>query len=465
MKKSTLTILMLVVLASGSCGDRKKVKTEPGRPDMSALRGKPTDLVICRLDSNNSYALYLPSSYDATHTWPVIIAFDSHGDGRMPVYLLQEQAEKYSYIVIGSNNSKNGLSTEVTSGIYDALLADASWRFSLDKNRIYTMGFSGGARVAAYQALTKPGIKGVIGCSAGFPGISSPPSTVFDFLGIAGNFDFNLLEMRRLMTTLDQSPIPHVLMTFDGIHEWPPKEMIPDIFFWLQLNAMKSRLIPVDTTYVSLVDHDFLHRIDLLKKEKKWTKSLEISKLGENFLSTFPQAKNFQNITAALMSRNEVKQSLKIQEDWLNKEQTLQGDYSKFLTEKNIDWWKKEIIRLNGLVKQKSGTEEANVYKRVLSYLSLVCYMQATGALKAGQMDPFRYFVLLYTLVDPENPEHAYLQAVADIRDKKEKEALSSLKKAVQLGFKEKNRMEKDSNFLEIKNLPEFQQILGTIGK
>ena len=34
------------------------------------------------------------------------LCFDAHGKGLLPVELYKDEAEKYGYIVVGSNNSK-----------------------------------------------------------------------------------------------------------------------------------------------------------------------------------------------------------------------------------------------------------------------------------------------------------------------------------------------------------------------
>ena len=91
--------------------------------------------------------------------WPVIFAFDPGGRGRIPVERYQAAAEKYGYIVAGSNNSRNG-SWAVSMTSAQAMMTDVAQRFSLDPQRIYTAGMSGGSRVALGVALgcrTSPG--------------------------------------------------------------------------------------------------------------------------------------------------------------------------------------------------------------------------------------------------------------------------------------------------------------------
>ena len=52
----------------------------------------------------------------------------------------------YGYVVAGSNNSRNDAYPRSIEAA-DAMMRDASRRFSLDLRRLYVTGFSGGARV------------------------------------------------------------------------------------------------------------------------------------------------------------------------------------------------------------------------------------------------------------------------------------------------------------------------------
>jgi len=71
-------------------------------------RGTPINSVACTDDTTQSYALYLPSNYSPERLWPIVYCFDPGGRGDYPVGLFRAAAEKYGYILVGSNNSQNG---------------------------------------------------------------------------------------------------------------------------------------------------------------------------------------------------------------------------------------------------------------------------------------------------------------------------------------------------------------------
>ena len=159
-------------------------------------RGEIVDKVVCKADSSQTYALFLPSNYTAEKKWPIMYAFDPGARGKIPVALFRGAAQKYGYIVAGSNNSRNG---EPPAEAIKALLVDTGSRFSIDQQRVYTTGFSGGARVACTVAqMLKGSVAGVIACSGGFPpGLNPSKSTPFILFGTAGSDDFNFPEMNN----------------------------------------------------------------------------------------------------------------------------------------------------------------------------------------------------------------------------------------------------------------------------
>src|ERR1044072_7311856 len=74
----------------------------------SIPRGQIVERVEALNDPSQSYALYLPSNYTPNRKWPVLYAVDPGARGRVPVERFKEAAEKYGWIVLGSNNSRNG---------------------------------------------------------------------------------------------------------------------------------------------------------------------------------------------------------------------------------------------------------------------------------------------------------------------------------------------------------------------
>jgi pimeloyl-ACP methyl ester carboxylesterase len=195
--------------------------------------GQIVDPIKCSADQSQTYALYLPSHYSPARQWNLILAFDPRGQGRQGVEHLQAAAEKYGYIVAGSNNSRNG-PPQVSLAAAQAMWTDVGKRFSINPKRIYTAGFSGGARIAMKVAFDSDQIAGVIASSAGFPPGHRRSDLKFVVFGAAGTEDFNYLEMHQFDQELSS---PHRVVIFEGGHQWLPSSLAVQAVEWLELQA------------------------------------------------------------------------------------------------------------------------------------------------------------------------------------------------------------------------------------
>jgi len=246
--------------------------------------GRIIDDVKCNADATQSYALYLPSHYKPDKKWNLVLAFDPRGRGRVPVERYQAAAEKFGYIVAGSNNSRNGLvAPEVEAA--QAMEHDVEARFSIDPKRIYLAGQSGGARLILDLAVTaKDKFAGVIPSSAGFPpemGVELDlPFVVF---GTAGTEDFNYLELTRLERTV---ATPHRVRIFSGEHTWLPSELAVEALEWMEVQAMKSGTRPRDEAMID--------RLFTARKAEAET-ALSVGK-AEAYYATFAVATEFEGL-------------------------------------------------------------------------------------------------------------------------------------------------------------------------
>ena len=198
--------------------------------------GAIVDDVKCAVDPSQSYALYLPSQYTPDRQWNLLIAFHPAARGRAMIEKYQAAAEQYGYIVAASNNSRNG-PWSVSRDAVKAMTVDLSQRFSVNPQRVYATGMSGGARVAMELALANTSVAGVIASSAGFPDSQPRANVRFAIFATAGTDDFNYIEMRRLDRKLKS---PHRLVIFNGGHTLPPDSVTMDAIEWMELQAMKT---------------------------------------------------------------------------------------------------------------------------------------------------------------------------------------------------------------------------------
>ena len=208
-------------------------------------RGEILDPVICEKDINQSYALYLPTAYHAGQRWPVIFCFDPGGKGSIPVALFREGAEKYGYILVGSNNSRNGPWEHILQAAR-AIWLDSHARLAIDNRRVYAAGFSGGARAASgLGKMLSVKLAGVIACGGGLPAWLEPVDIIdVSWFGTVGLHDFNYQEMQELEWKLRRQGSPCLLRVFQGRHSWPPLRLALEGIAWLHNQAADPDVKP-----------------------------------------------------------------------------------------------------------------------------------------------------------------------------------------------------------------------------
>src|SRR6185312_5060613 len=224
--------------------------------------------VTCSDDPAQKYAIYIPFNYTDSKKWPIIYFFDPHGVGNLPLNLYKSLAEKYGFIIAGTYNSKNGMQWEESDKAAHAFMQDTWQRLAIDNNRIYTFGFSGGARVACSVALTDGGVAGVAACGGGFPQRRPQITQPFTCISFVGERDFNYIELKQLDKELENTPLTHQLIVFHGKHQWPPVADAEQAFRWFDMDAMRLKTMPVNDSLVKAVQKDLVKETDNWRQKK-----------------------------------------------------------------------------------------------------------------------------------------------------------------------------------------------------
>lgn len=416
----TLILFSLVLLSNcttkeqgNSSSQNTKAKVEDVEIEYKA--GDIISSISCSKNSLIEYALYLPKSYDKQKKHPIIFFFDAHAEGKKPLKLYSQLADKYEFIFAGSNNSKNGLDNQTLGEIITTTMNDVLEKFSVDANQIYTSGFSGGAKVAAIAAFGSPQIKGVIACAAAMPVELLSKTLTYNYIGIAGLEDFNYIEMAKQDELLKN--VKHDLIVYDGKHEWAPANIMDRAIRTLIVNSME---------------------------EGRRTKE-------ENFITT----------TNKLLKDSIVHYNYptKLQEQ----EERLQQHYLRALGEKDKSWWINETKNLN---KNTEGKNETSyMYKRILNYLSMACYTYVSKAFYQNQMEATDHYLSVYEMVDPDNVDAFYFRAIFYARQNKNQEALEMLKKSAELGLGDVEKMRSEPAFSSIRNAEGFEEIVAKVAE
>jgi hypothetical protein len=396
-----ISFLTLIILGNIACTSGSSPKR--GEQSSSFETGIVIPKVSCIKDPSTTYSLYLPKNYSSSHRFPLILAFDPGGSGILPLTMYHDLAEKYGYIMMGSNDSKNGNSFPQTNLIISTLLEEIPERFSIDSNRIYTMGFSGGARIASLIGLYIGGIASVTGCGAGFPSTDRPGKYVFDYIGFAGMSDFNMYELIRLDQQLSQQNFNHVLFLFDGIHEWPQKLMMEKAFQWNECSAMRKQLIPRNEKLLGTLKESF---DSILKKDQGTGDKIVYHQDLANtisFMKDLMEINSYKQLISDLEKSPDYKKQSGNQQKLMDRELKEQQTFSEDFFFKDLTWWKEKIAKYDSRIKAGKNISDVRMCKRIKSYLSLLAYMSYTRMHSSGNKEKADFALQVYQIVDPEN--------------------------------------------------------------
>jgi len=428
----------------------------------NVIKGQVIDKINCKADTSHSYALYLPSSYVATKTYPVVFTFDPHGDGKLPLTNYKALAEKYNFILAASNNSKNGNSWEDAQKIAATFFNDVQTRYYVNSQRIYCLGFSGGARIANAIAMNNGAITGVICAGAAAPAAQAAnPRDSYFFMAIAGNADFNYLEIKKYdMVDLAGHNIKHRLLVFDGKHEWPPLKTMDEAFLWMELNQMRKNPKEKNDSLINNAIQIATKELQTDLDKKQMLKAYECCRKTINFYENLSDLSFFIKTYETLKTNKEIDIALQKEEGEWAKEEKLKKKYMEAVQSNDANWWKKDIAAVTAKIKN-GPKEEALMNKRILGFLSVMMYVQTTEFIKQKNTAAADYFSKLYLLVDPENPEAHYLAAELSAIQANPTDAINHLNSALKNGYKDKSKLENDEAFRNLKASAGFQKILG----
>lgn len=473
MKTTLVTGIFLLFILIVGCQNQGGDNTAQTNPvDSSSVISSYEDVhagevfrdVEITKNPEHSYALFLPEKYSRKEKWPVIFIFDPHAKGWFPVERYFTLANRFGYVLIASNQSRNGLSPAQLNQVIGELFEEAFYRYSLDPGRVYMMGFSGGARMASSIALGNPAVRGVIACGGGLPGSATTQGLQADFLGFVGTDDFNFNEMMQLEQRLDSTNLRHHLIIFRGKHEWPDSAIMSDGFYWTRLNEMKDDLIPVD----SAVINGFVHR-----NMEKVQQSLD----GENIANAYRILTKLRDFTENLIPDDSI--NLRISDitaspaflKW-QQEQTATYQYeeeqkSKYIQafrNKDKTWWKKTTEDLTQQINDESGMKQ-DADRRILNFLSLASYIQVDAELRSGNIAAAEHLLEIYRVIDPENPDVWYFSSVINARKGNVHKTYTDLQHAVSLGFNDLNKLMNEKAFSSLSDKKKFRKILEEIGQ
>ena len=487
----TLWLISQVASPSPHPGDATSPPSSNSRLARQASevpKGQIVEKVICLNDPNQSYALYLPSNYSPDRKWPILYAFDPRARGKVPLERFKDAAEQYQWIVVGSNNSRNG-PLQLSVDAWNAIVKDTHERFAIDDNRVYATGFSGAARAAIYLATRcNDCIAGVIACGAGFPaGVTPSPALHFAIFSVAGIEDFNFPEVKDLDDALAKAGMSHRIEVFDGRHEWTPAAVAVEAVEWFELKAMQASKRSRDDRLIAAIRQKTLERARALAAANKIYEAYQIYAGAAETFKGLVDVGEIESKVGQLRDSSEVKDAIRNEQRQSKKQREFEARISELIAraersrgqestgaqdngdrESTINEQFDSESRLRTLLadlrKQSKRVEDSGdrrIARRVLEGVFISLYEQGLDFLQARKL--YARAVRTFTLATEVYPDRAgafFYLAWAHAANGDKKRTLQALKSAVEKGYSDLAAINDNKAFDGIRDEAQYRQII-----
>lgn len=437
-------------------------------------RGTIIDKLICKNDPEQSYALYLPKDYSRTKKWPILYAFDAGARARIPLELFKPSAEKYGYIVVCSNNSRNGPSEPIDRAIW-AIWRDTHHRFAVDPDRIYTTGFSGGARVGSrFHMLTGNSCAGIIACGAGvsasLPNLERIKPAAW--YGIVGLSDFNYIELMDLDAKLDGAGVNHRIHVYEGEHLWPPQNICTNAVEWMEIQAIKKGTREKDGALIKTLYQKSLSRAHNLEMAGRLYYAVDAYDTAQILFDGLLDTSHAGKKKARLKETNAYKRFLEKEDLRRTRELGILKKYGRVLRFiENLPDPGKPValetifreLEIDSLLKE--ARKKDDLYNSSAAYRLLVKFNSGTsrrGSEYAVKKE-YRKAALFYEIAVKANKKNIfalYNLACVYSLEKQKKKALKNLALAIKYGYRDRAHIEKDSDLDNIRDQKSFKELL-----
>ncbi|WP_420574407.1 hypothetical protein [Kordia sp.] len=420
-------------------------------------------------NSTDTYAVYLPKSYDETKLTAAVFIFDPSGNGALGIQPFISSAEKFNYVLIASNVTRNGVPYDTNFAVANRLFATVFSTFKIDEKQIYAAGFSGGSRLATAIAALTDKMQGVIACGAGLAINKSftPSKKMFSFVGLVGDEDMNYQEMFTTKNWLDKFDVPNELIVYNDTHRWPPSHQIERAFSWLELRAYEKEIRPLNPNFVKQYYTSQETIADsLAKHNNRFRALLEYESMTKNFKYYYTLT-DIQAKIETIKASQEYKNEIALRKVYLKKENVLYEKFSKVYSndiltatsEDNFQWWRKELKKINVEITKEKVPLTVKMLKRLKSTLFAGVYESSMGYIGAKKYKHALYCDQLLVYFNPEQAYWYYRVAQSYARNDDFKHTIRNLKKAKELGLQRFNEIQNAPLFAKFKQKKKFKKL------
>jgi hypothetical protein len=421
-------------------------------------------------NSNETFALYLPKKFDKNTPASIVFIFEPAGRGKVGILPFIEAAETYNYILVCSNDSRNG-PFETNIDIVNRLFGSVFTSFLLNEERIYVAGFSGGSRLASALAVLSKKITGVIACGAGFSSyLLHKPMTKADYsyVGLIGEQDMNYQEMLSAQDWLDGLQMYNELFINGDGHSWPASDQILKAFDWLELEAFRKYQKPIDWFVINKIYKRFYEEASSNESQNKIESAVwEYGRLQRNFIDYYTLDSISEKVTKLKetveyrkQSRNRM--SLKIQEETIKRAflNRFASEIKKTPPVHKIKWWQKKLINLREKYLLSEDRQKQLLGIRVSNMLYSLAIESANIHLQDKNYNKSLYCHQVLAELQPKGTYPIFLIAKDYASLYREDETFEYLELAISMGFSKKEYILNAPEFYKYRSYERFENLI-----
>ncbi|VAW11995.1 FIG00653360: hypothetical protein [hydrothermal vent metagenome] len=436
---------------------------------LTLKKGTIIDAVPVHDSISESFALYLPTGFEVSKKWPVVFVYDMQGRGKQALSMFRGAAEEQGYILAASNNVQDSLTLSknilISSRMYNRVFSI----LPIEKNRSYTAGFSGGARLASLIPTFIKEVRGVISCGSPIANEEILSSkNRFHFIGIAGNADYNYTSMLSSQKILNKLKYPNQLLVFEGGHEWPRTEHIGKAMEIFTLASMAKGEVPKEDSFVNDTYRKNLGSVSALIATNK---PLLANKLLGEVIDMYRAHKNVDSLKASVktLKRSKLyKINNRNRNAVLFKESLIREDYAYYLEEdvltynfNNLGWWNYQMEELKKFNKSTNVFEQ-RMGKRLKGYINALIAdnIDLINVQHVIDGEALNFLWMLKTITEPKDFD-PYLKVISySAQTEDYGTALFYLEELLKNGYTNKAELYALEQTALLRITPEFNQLV-----
>ena len=392
----------------------------------------------CKLDTKNTYEVFIPSRMNDVDKLPLLVILDPHGSGKFALDKFKRGANQYPAILIASNIIKNGF--EGYEGAIQTLIDDVREKYPVNEI-VFMSGFSGGARMVLGYGLTHS-LNGMIICGA-LANRDQINALRCPVVSISGMDDFNFMETAQYLFDEKLMPANLKIELTNSSHSWPDSLILANALGYLRFSCKTVNIPALPESQFILYCQQQKTRINSLKKQGEFLKAGLIAgnmALTEPFnrdvvfASTFREIKSNPSYTSQL---NRLGKSLDF-------ESGVRQSYVDAFQTKDLMWWKNEINTTNKKITEEADPYTKDMYRRIRGFWGIACFSLCKQAISQHNADVLTKILSIYRVLEPENPDMYYFSSFPAFWKGNNETTLSTLKKALKAGFTDRSQLKKD---------------------